>query len=87
MRVFCEHQESHPDTYCHYCGQGFSLYWEDQSPQEQAETLAEVERTMRRHHLFFRGRDAHPEHGFAVQPRNRRRQMNSILSNPALRAA
>ncbi len=84
MRVFCEHQDSHPDTYCNICGQGFDLHWEGQSPREKMEALAEVERTMRRHHFFFNCSEAHPKNGFVVQPRRHRAQMDKL---PILREA
>lgn len=66
MRVFCECEESHPDLYCHLCGQGFVLHWEVLKPEEVGAAIRAIHNTLRLHHVGVHGRYAHPRYGFTV---------------------
>jgi hypothetical protein len=66
MQVLLKSSNESVETRCSVCGQGFLLYWERQTPLEQAETLREVETTLRNQHCNGIGAAAHPEHGFLV---------------------
>ncbi|MGA2560701.1 MAG: hypothetical protein ABSF17_13565 [Terracidiphilus sp.] len=66
MQVLCKSSNERAEIRCGICGQGFSLYWERQTPQEQAEALSEVETALRNHHREDTGASAHPAGGFLV---------------------
>ena len=66
MQVLCKSSNETAETRCSVCGQGFELYWERQTPAEQAEALKEVEAALRDHHDNSPDRSAHPEDGFLV---------------------
>ena len=67
MRIYCEQQESHPDAYCHFCGQGFAVHFDGETPREQAEALRQVDLALRLHHLRRGGQGVHPGEGFQVR--------------------
>ena len=66
MQVLCKTSNVSVDTRCSICGQGFMLYWERQTPQEQAEGLRDVEAVLRGHHRNGVAMSVHPDHGFLV---------------------
>ncbi|MDR3751693.1 MAG: hypothetical protein P4K94_09440 [Terracidiphilus sp.] len=42
------------------------MFWERQSPAERADTLREMQKTLRNHHRNHPGQQAHPTGGFLV---------------------
>ena len=77
MRVFCEHDESMPDTWCFFCGQGFVMHLEGQNPEDRTLALAVVEHMLAEHHRNNQQQydlqpQAHPEEGFILQQTMRR---------------
>jgi hypothetical protein len=66
MQVLCKSSDTKIEAQCSICGQGFTLYWERQTPTERAEALEAVESVLRDHHRSNQGAGAHPEYGFLV---------------------
>jgi hypothetical protein len=66
MQVLCKSNNERAEIRCDVCGQGFALYWERQTPHEQAEALKEVEAALKNHHRFENKTSAHPIAGFLV---------------------
>jgi hypothetical protein len=66
MQVLCKTSNEQIETCCSVCGQGFAVFWERPSKSERAETLRELEKTLRSHHYNQAGPDAHPRRGFLV---------------------
>lgn len=66
MQVLCKSSSEKIEAQCSVCGQGFTLYWERQTPAEQAEARGAVESVLRDHHRVRQGVGAHPESGFLV---------------------
>lgn len=66
MQVLCKSSDTKIEAQCSICGQGFTLYWERQTPTERAEALEAVESVLRDHHRGNQGVGAHPEYGFLV---------------------
>ena len=54
------------EAQCDVCGQGFTLYWERQTPAEKADAREAVESVLRDHHRIRQDADAHPDSGFLV---------------------
>lgn len=66
MQVLCKTTGGNAETHCCICGQGFVMFWERQSRAERAETLCEIQETLRRQHRLAPGPEAHPQGGFLV---------------------
>jgi hypothetical protein len=66
MQVLCKSTNGNAECNCCVCGQGFVMYWERQSRNEQAEALREIQQTFLRHHRENMGMHAHPQTGFLV---------------------
>ncbi len=66
MQVLCKSNSERAEIRCEVCGQGFALYWERQTTQEQAEALAEVRVALKNHHRSETTASAHPVSGFLV---------------------
>ncbi len=59
MQVLCKPTDATPDVHCPICGQGFLLYWERSSRDQQDDTLPNILQALREHH-------SHP--GFSPHP-------------------
>jgi len=66
MQVLCKSTSGNSEAQCCVCGQGFVMFWERQSPAERADTLREIQQTLRKHHRNHPGPQAHPAGGFLV---------------------
>jgi hypothetical protein len=66
MQVFCKGTSGYAETECCVCGKGIVIFWERQSRRERAETLREIQKTLRSHHYNTAGPQAHPQSGFLV---------------------
>jgi hypothetical protein len=66
MQVLCKSSNDRVEMRCSVCGQGFALYWERQTPAEQAEALKAVETALNDHHRDNEGGSVHPEGGFLI---------------------
>jgi hypothetical protein len=66
MQVLCKSSDERVEIRCGICGQGFALYWERQTPQEQSEARADVEAALIDHHRGDSNASAHPGRGFLV---------------------
>jgi hypothetical protein len=66
MQVLCKASTTASDVRCSVCGQGFVVYWERQSPEEQAAALAMVQKQIADHHRLGSDPEAHPTAGFNV---------------------
>jgi len=64
MQVLLRRSEFRQDVNCEVCGQGFRLYWEQNSPGERTTMRAIVLGELRDHHSLEQGGDktsaAHP---------------------------
>jgi hypothetical protein len=64
MQVLLRRSEFRQDIHCSACGQGFRLYWEQNSPAERATVRSIVLGELRDHHSREQGGDktasAHP---------------------------
>src|SRR5258705_3696167 len=64
MQVLLRRSEFRQDIRCNVCGQGFRLYWEQNSPSERATMRSIVLGELRDHHSREQGGDetssAHP---------------------------
>jgi hypothetical protein len=54
------------DVRCSVCGQGFVVYWERQSSEEQAEMRAMIQKQLADHHRITDTVGAHPPASFNV---------------------
>ena len=66
MQVLCTRSNSLSDIHCPFCGQGFRLYWERSSRQEQEQALGEILQTLSEHHASIPTTDAHPTAAFNI---------------------
>lgn len=66
MQVLVRKSDIAADCTCSICGQGFSLYWETGTAEEQARAHIEVRDAIHAQHLHSGGRSAHPEVPFTV---------------------
>lgn len=66
MQVLCKKSMTSSDVRCSVCGQGFVVFWERSSREEQAEAIGQLMNDLREHHLDGDDASAHPDHGFNV---------------------
>ncbi len=66
MQVLCKLSNSSSDIRCPHCGQGFLLYWERSSRQEQDQARREIQHVLRGHHAEISTPDAHPDSAFNI---------------------
>ena len=66
MQVLLKSSNECAETRCSVCGQGFAMYWERQTREEQAKALREVEATLESHHRGESGASVHPDRGFVI---------------------
>lgn len=66
MQVLLKSSNDCAETRCSVCGQGFLMFWERQTREEQAEALREVEMTLKNHHRSGDSMQVHPDHGFLI---------------------
>lgn len=66
MQVLCKSTNGNAEVHCGVCGQGFVLFWERQSRAERAETLKEIQKTLRGHHQEQGTQQVHPQAGFLI---------------------
>jgi hypothetical protein len=66
MQVLCKKSMTSSDVRCKVCGQGFVVFWERHSREEQAESVRTLMDALRSHHKKNEGAEAHPDHGFTV---------------------
>jgi len=66
MQVLCKSTNGNAEMHCIVCGQGFVMFWERQSRAERAESIREIQKTLRHQHRMQKGADAHPNGGFLV---------------------
>jgi hypothetical protein len=64
MQVLLTKSDERHDVTCSVCGQGFRLYWERTSIEEQAIVRIAVLDELRRHHASDATAAAHPEVAF-----------------------
>jgi hypothetical protein len=92
MQVLLRRSEFRQDVNCSICGQGFRLYWEQNSPPERATMRAIVLGELRDHHSEEQGDNktaaAHPVDlfrlpGWTGSPKFARRTLLAGPSRPA----
>ena len=66
MQVLLRKSEEKQDLQCRVCGQGFRIYWERSSLDEQVAMRANVLKELEEHHASDRSSAAHPESPFNV---------------------
>ncbi len=66
MQVLVRKSNVGADCACSICGQGFRLYWEQGTAEEQARAEAEVQNAIHSQHMQGPARSAHPEIPFTV---------------------
>jgi len=66
MQVLCKMSMTESDVRCNVCGQGFVVYWERQSRDEQAAARSLVQKQLADHHRITDDAGAHPPVGFNV---------------------
>jgi hypothetical protein len=66
MQVFCKKSMTSSDVRCKVCGQGFVVFWERHSREEQAGSYRMLMDELRAHHASDDRAEAHPEIGFNV---------------------
>jgi hypothetical protein len=66
MQVLCKASMTASDVRCSVCGQGFIVYWERNSLEEQAAARAMVQKQLADHHRESGAHDVHPVAGFNV---------------------
>ncbi len=66
MQVLVRKTEGSSDVACSICGQGFRLYWERPSEEEQKVMTANVREALHRQHTDGIERSAHPAVPFNV---------------------
>jgi hypothetical protein len=91
MQLLLRRSEFRQDMHCDVCGQGFRLYWEQNSPAERATMRAIVLGELRDHHSREQGGDktpaAHPFDlfrlpGWAGSPKFARKNLIAGPSRP-----
>jgi hypothetical protein len=66
MQVLLRKSDEKNDVNCSVCGQGFRLYWERTSIEEQSIMRSAVLEELRQHHASDATAAAHPEFPFNV---------------------
>ena len=66
MQVLVRKSDIAADCSCSICGQGFRLYWEAGTPEQQARAQIEVRDAIHSQHVHGAARSAHPEVPFTV---------------------
>ena len=66
MQVLCKASTTGNDVRCSVCGQGFLVYWERSTHEEQAEARVSVMKALREQHATCHDQRAHPQTGFNV---------------------
>jgi hypothetical protein len=66
MQVLLRKSEEKRDLQCRVCGQGFRIYWERTSLEEQGAMRAIILKELDEHHALDRTASAHPEAPFNV---------------------
>ena len=66
MQVLLRKSDEAQDLQCRVCGQGFRVYWERTSLEEQMAMRAIVLKELDRQHAGDRSREAHPDAPFNV---------------------
>jgi hypothetical protein len=66
MQVLCKLSTTVNDVQCSVCGQGFVVYWERHSPEEQEEARQLVMQQLAEHHRETNEPGAHPVQSFNV---------------------
>jgi hypothetical protein len=64
MQVLIRKSDEKHDLKCDMCGQGFRLYWERPSAEEQAAILPAVQNELREQHATDSTSAAHPDKPF-----------------------
>ncbi len=66
MQVLCKPSDNSPDVQCPVCGQGFLLYWERSSRDQQEDTRQSIQQALRDHHADNSATEAHPGPAFNI---------------------
>ncbi len=66
MQVLLKKSDERQDLQCPICSQGFRVYWERTSLEEQTSVRGEVLAALRLDHTTDRSRSAHPDSPFTV---------------------
>lgn len=66
MQVLCKFSDNSPDVQCPVCGQGFLLYWERSSRDQQEDTRQSIQQALRDHHADNTAMEAHPGPAFNI---------------------
>jgi hypothetical protein len=66
MQVLLKSSDRAADFHCEVCGEGFALFCERKTEQEQAEVLAMVRSAIHSHHSDDAPGHAHPRSGFLI---------------------
>jgi hypothetical protein len=66
MQVLCKSTNTSSDISCPLCGQGFLLYWERSSRQEQDITRRKVQQALEDQHTVLSSAEAHPQSAFNI---------------------
>jgi hypothetical protein len=66
MQVLLRKSQQAQDLTCRVCGQGFRVYWERSSREEQIAMRAGLLKELERHHAGDRSSTAHPDAPFNV---------------------
>jgi hypothetical protein len=66
MQVLCKFSDNSPDVQCPVCGQGFLLYWERSSRDQQEDTRQSIQQALRDHHADNTAMEAHPCPAFNI---------------------
>lgn len=66
MQVLCKPSDNSPDVQCPVCGQGFLLYWERSSRDQQEDTRQSIQQALRDHHADNTATEAHPGPAFNI---------------------
>jgi hypothetical protein len=66
MQVLCKFSDNSPDVQCPVCGQGFLLYWERSSRDQQEDTRQSIQQALRDHHVDNTATEAHPGPAFNI---------------------
>jgi hypothetical protein len=66
MQVLCKRSDENVEARCSVCGQGFTLYWERQTPAERVDALQKVNTALIAHHANKADAGVHPDAGFLV---------------------
>jgi hypothetical protein len=66
MQVLCKFSDNSPDVQCPVCGQGFLLYWERSSRDQQEDTRQSIQQALRDHHADNTATEPHPGPAFNI---------------------